>query len=80
VAATEFRSHGGRPLKADQIRESDLVQKVEELTFVIRPALDQLLGEVKISFRDEPGRKGFVLAALRPVSEWEGFGVSLIRF
>jgi Fe-S cluster assembly iron-binding protein IscA len=67
-------------LSADQVGESDLVQEVDELTFVINPETYQLLGEVTISYRDEPGRKGFVLTSLNPVSEWEGFGVSLIRF
>jgi Fe-S cluster assembly iron-binding protein IscA len=67
-------------LSADQIRESDLVQEVDELMFVISPETYQLLGEVTISYRDEPGRKGFVITSIKPVSEWEGFGVSNIKF
>jgi len=67
-------------LEADQIRVSDLVQEVDELMFVISPETYQLVGEVTISYRDEPGRKGFLITSLKPVSEWEGFGVSIIKF
>jgi Fe-S cluster assembly iron-binding protein IscA len=67
-------------LRADQIRETDLVQEVDELTFVIGPEIYQLLGEVTISYRNEHGKDGFVITSTKPVSEWEGFGVSVIKF
>jgi Fe-S cluster assembly iron-binding protein IscA len=66
-------------LSADRIRESDLIQEVDGLTFVISPETYRLAGEVAISYRDEIGREGFILTSEKPVSEWEGFGVSPIR-
>lgn len=66
-------------LSVDTIRESDLIQEVDGLTFVISPEIQDLLGEVRISYTDEIGRTGFVLSSIKPVSEWEGFGVSRIR-
>ena len=67
-------------LHADEIRKPDLVQEIDELTFVISPEIYQLLGEVKVSYRDEPGSKGFVITSTKPIGEWEGFGVSDIKF
>jgi Fe-S cluster assembly iron-binding protein IscA len=66
-------------LSVDDIREADLTQEVDGLTFVITPATYELVGEVTISFLEEIGRKGFVLTSRKPVSEWDGFAVSTIR-
>lgn len=66
-------------LIVDDIHESDLLQEVDGLTFVISTAIHQLVGEVTISYTDEIGREGFVLTSEKPVSEWDGFGVSTIR-
>jgi Fe-S cluster assembly iron-binding protein IscA len=66
-------------LSVDDIRESDLIQEVDGLTFVIGPETHELVGEVTISFSDDTGRKGFVLTSRKPVSEWDGFAVSVIR-
>jgi len=66
-------------LSVDTIRESDLIKEVDGLVFVISPETLGLVGEVRISYRDESGKIGFVLTSSRPVSEWEGFGVSSIR-
>jgi Fe-S cluster assembly iron-binding protein IscA len=66
-------------LSVDEAREGDLIQEVDELTFVIRPETYRLVGEVRISYVDEIGRKGFVLKASRPLSEWDTFGISTIR-
>ena len=66
-------------LSVDRIRESDLIQEVDGLTFMISPETYRLAGEVAISYRDEIGEEGFILTSEKPVSEWEGFGVSAIR-
>ncbi len=66
-------------LSVDDIRESDLTQELDGLTFVISPETYALVGEVTIFFLDEGGRKGFVLTSRNPVSEWDGFAVTSIR-
>ena len=66
-------------LSVDAAHESDLVEEVDGLTFVISPETHQLVGEVRISYADEAGRKGFVLTSSRPVSEWDGFATCSIR-
>jgi Fe-S cluster assembly iron-binding protein IscA len=66
-------------LCVDDIRESDLTREVDGLTLVISPEIHELVGEVTISLADDTGRKGFVLTSRKPVSEWDGFAVSVIR-
>jgi Fe-S cluster assembly iron-binding protein IscA len=66
-------------LSVDTAHKSDLVEEVDGLTFVISPETHQLVGEVRISYTDEAGRKGFVLTSSRPVSEWDGFATCSIR-
>lgn len=66
-------------LSADEVREKDLIVELEGLTFVISPETYALTGEITVSFADEADRKGFVLKSGKPVSEWEGFGVSAIK-
>lgn len=62
-------------LSVDSIRESDLIEEVDGLTFVIGREVHQLVGDVSISYTDETGRKGFILTSDKPVSEWDGLGV-----
>ena len=66
-------------LSVGNVCESDLLQEVEGLTIIMSPEIYQLVGEVTISYADEIGRKGFLLTPEKPISEWDGFGVSLIR-
>ena len=66
-------------LCVDNILESDLIQEFDDLRFVIDPETYQLVGEVTISCVDDMGRKGFVLTSSKPLSEWNGFGVSTIK-
>jgi len=66
-------------LSVNNIRESDLIQEVEGLTFIMTPEIHQLVGEVTISYVDEIGKKGFLLTSEKPISEWDGLGVSIIR-
>jgi len=62
-------------LIVDTIRESDLVEEVDGLTFVVSPETDQLVGEVTISYADG----GFVLTSSKPLGEWDGFATCRIR-
>ncbi len=62
-------------LSVDRIRESDLIEEIDGLTFVISPEVYQLTGDVTISYTDETGRKGFVLKPEKSVSEWDWVGV-----
>jgi Fe-S cluster assembly iron-binding protein IscA len=66
-------------LSVDSTRESDLIEKLDELTFVISPEIHELVGEVTISYVDDAGTKGFVLTSVKPVSEWDGVGAGDIR-
>ena len=66
-------------LIVDTVRESDLVEETDGLTFVISPETHQLAGEVRISYTDDAGRKGFVLTSSRPISEWDGFAAGSIK-
>lgn len=66
-------------LCVDTISESDLTLELDSLTFVISPETHQLVGDVKISYVDETGRKGFLLTSAKPIGEWDGFGVSDIK-
>ncbi|MDI6856715.1 MAG: hypothetical protein QME71_00110 [Dehalococcoidia bacterium] len=60
-------------LRVDAARESDHVEEVDGLTFVIDRETLEIVGEVRISHADERGRKGFVVTSSNPVSEWDGF-------
>jgi len=66
-------------LIVDTAHESDLVEEVDGLTFVISPETHELAGEVTISYADEAGRRGFVLTSSNPVGEWDGFATGGIR-
>ena len=66
-------------LGVDTVHESDLVEEVDGLTFVIDPETHELVGEVTVSYVDEAGRTGFVLTSSNPVGEWDGFATSSIR-
>ena len=62
-------------LRVDAVRESDLVEEVDGLTFVIDPETHELVGEVRISHADG----GFVLTSGKPLGEWDGFATCKIR-
>lgn len=66
-------------LRVDDIGESDLYTEVEGLTFIVDPEIYNLAGGIAIACVEEDGRTGFMLTSERPVSEWEGFGVSEIK-
>jgi Fe-S cluster assembly iron-binding protein IscA len=66
-------------LIVDAIRESDLVEEVDGITFVIDPETYGLAGEVRIARADEAGRTAFVLTSSHPVGEWDGLITCSIR-
>jgi Fe-S cluster assembly iron-binding protein IscA len=66
-------------LSVDVVREADLIEEVDALTFVISPEAHELVGEVRISYRDDAGSEGFVLTSSKPVSEWDGFATCSIK-
>lgn len=65
-------------LSVHHICESDLIEEVDGLTFVIGPEVYQLVGDTTISYADEIGRKGFILTSEMPLSEWDGLAVCAI--
>lgn len=65
-------------LSLGDIGPTDIVQEEGGLTFVISPEIVDLVGQVTIAYVDESGRRGFVLTSSKPVSEWDGFGISTI--
>jgi Fe-S cluster assembly iron-binding protein IscA len=66
-------------LTIDKVRDSDLTEELDGITFVVSPETHELVGEVKIACADDAGRRGFVLTSSKPLSEWEGFAVQSIR-
>jgi Fe-S cluster assembly iron-binding protein IscA len=66
-------------LIVDTVRESDLVEELDGVTFVISPETYQLVGEVRISCADDPAREGLVLTSSKPISEWDGFAPRSIK-
>ncbi len=66
-------------LVADPIREPDMTQEAEGITFAVSPDTYELTGEISIAYNDDGNQKGFILNSSRPVSEWSGFVVSQIR-
>jgi Fe-S cluster assembly iron-binding protein IscA len=75
----EIRSSGccdpALGLVVDTIRESDLVEEADGVTFVVSPETHHLVGEVTISQADG----ALVLTPSRPLSEWDGFAPCRIR-
>ena len=66
-------------LAVDKVRDSDLVEELDGVTFVMSPETQELVGEVTIACADDAGRKGFVLTSSKPLSEWDGFAVQEIK-
>ncbi len=63
-------------LRVDEVRESDLIEKVENLTFVLSKDTYENVGRVTISHRKNAQ---FVVTSEKPVSEWDGFGSCTIK-
>jgi Fe-S cluster assembly iron-binding protein IscA len=67
-------------LRVGTVRESDLIQETDGLEFIISPEIHRLAGDVTICYVAESNRKGFILTSSKPLSEWDGFGVSSISW
>ena len=66
-------------LIVDAIRESDLVEEVDGVAFVIDPQTHDLAGEVTIAYKDDGGRDVFLLTSSNPVGEWDGLITCSLR-
>jgi Fe-S cluster assembly iron-binding protein IscA len=66
-------------LIVDEAHETDIVEKVDGLTFVIDPQAQELAGDVSIAYKDDGGRDVFVLRSTNPIGEWEGFMTCELR-
>ena len=66
-------------LIVDRVRESDLVEETDGVTFIIDRETHELAGEVMISYTDDAGRNRFVLTSSKPVGEWDGLITCSIR-
>ena len=62
-------------LTVDRIREPDLVEEVDGVTFVIDLETHDLVGDVTIGCKED----GFVVTSAKPLSEWDGFAPCKIR-
>jgi len=59
--------------------DGDMVIEEDGLVISIDPETYKLTGDINIAYTDEPGRKGFSITSVKPVSEWDGFGVCDIK-
>jgi len=66
-------------LVLDKPGEADLVQIVDDLTFVMSPEVYALVGDVAVSRADEFEGRGFILTSEKPLSEWQGFAACELR-
>ena len=66
-------------LIVDAARESDLVEEVDGVTFVIDPQTHELAGEVSIAYKDDAGRDVFVLTSSHTIGEWDGLITCSLR-
>ena len=66
-------------LIVDAARESDLVEEVDGLTFVIDPQTHDLAGEVSIDYKDDAGRDVFILTSANTIGEWDGLITCSLR-
>jgi Fe-S cluster assembly iron-binding protein IscA len=78
VVRIEIRSTGccdaSLGLRVDSVRESDIVQEEEGVTFVVDRETHNLVGQITISCAEGPGRTGFIITSSTPLNEWTGFG------
>lgn len=66
-------------LLVDATRESDLVEDVDGVTFVIDPQTHDLAGEVTIAYKDDGGRGVFLLTSTHQIGEWDGLITCSLR-
>lgn len=66
-------------LCVDRAKDTDLVHEVDGIKLIISPETRQTVCEVTITYVEEKDKKGLVLTSNKPLSEWEGFGITRIR-
>lgn len=66
---------GSLGLFLDEVQQEDLIQEIDGLTFVIRPVIHEIAGEITISCAGAKDKLGFVLKSEKSINEWDGFGV-----
>jgi Fe-S cluster assembly iron-binding protein IscA len=66
-------------LIVDPARETDSIEEVDGVTFVIDQAALELAGEVNIDYRVEKGREAFLVTSANPVGEWDGLVTCNLR-
>lgn len=66
-------------LTVDDARKDDIIQDVCGIPFLISPDVSELTGNITIDYVSEKHKTGFVLTSERPISEWSGFGVCMIK-
>jgi len=66
-------------LIVDAARESDLVEEVDGITFVIDPPTHELAGEVSIDYKDDNSRDVFILTSANTIGEWDGLITCSLR-
>ncbi len=67
-------------LCVDALNENDLSEETDGLVFIIDRETFQLTGEITISYVSREGGDGYVITSNKPVSEWEGFSMTDIKF
>ena len=63
----------------DDPKATDLKEEIEDITFIIRPELYELTGDIVITCSTDGLMPGYVITSENPVSEWAGFGVCQIK-
>lgn len=66
-------------LMMDNAHSDDLVENIQDVTFVVRPEVIGLTGDITISYENDKFKTGFIMNSERPVNEWTGFGVCSIK-
>jgi Fe-S cluster assembly iron-binding protein IscA len=64
-------------LLVDDARETDLVEEIDGLTFVIDRQAQELAGEISIAYK--PDAQSFVLTSDHTIGEWDGMITTTLR-
>ncbi len=66
-------------LMVDVPRDTDFVEEVDGITFVIDPAAEELAGQVTIDRTADGGRDAFLVTSEHPIGEWDGLITCSLR-
>ncbi len=64
-------------LLLDDARETDFVEEIDGLTFVIDRQAQELAGEIRIAYK--PDAQSFVLTSDHTIGEWDGMITTTLR-